>query len=575
MGKEKISILFPEDIEASYKMLSDTACHDLGLDFICSKLNSKPSEQRPLMNIMAQMTDSAEVARFRSDVFDDIYNYPAMRERLMELLDHVKFFKDYGSFKKDFDTRTSLWELLHRLGELKDYIETVEAIMECLSDENIKSKGLVKLRDYITAIYNDNAYKEMKKDIEELRADTSNLKSITVGINLNPSFEAESVGLVSVNNKVFKSSGILGNFAEAISTKEGVKNGNDWNGEYRYHPISRQGAGGVLETAEKLGSFMSLHATPVVGPAMAATVAGIPDGDGTGQITHYFDKEVSQLLSHVTKKLAKLIGKYVNISINEIVALIPELFYYTSWAEYIRFLVDSGRTFCKSKAYESMEDGLRMKARGIYNLKLVSAEEDVSIVPNDLDFGDDSTVYILTGANRGGKTTITQAVGLLYVLAQGGIYVPGESFEYVPVDCIFTHYPADEDKTMDLGRLGEECIRFGKLFDECTEKSLLLLNETFSTTSFEEGYYIARDAVRAIISKGSRTIYNTHMHKLAVEIDTLNAESEKYKAASLVVKSEEGKRSFKVVRTAPEGMSYAKDIAEKYGVTYEMLTKKK
>ena len=65
------------------------------------------------------------------------------------------------------------------------------------------------------------------------------------------------------------------------------------------------------------------------------------------------------------------------------------------------------------------------------------------------------------------------------------------------------------------------------------------------------------------------------MHKLAVEIDTLNAESEKYKAASLVVKSEEGKRSFKVVRTAPEGMSYAKDIAEKYGVTYEMLTKKK
>ena len=101
MGKEKISILFPEDIEASYKMLSDTACHDLGLDFICSKLNSKPSEQRLLMNIMAQMTDSAEVARFRSDVFDDIYNYPAMRERLMELLDHVKFFKDYGSFKKD------------------------------------------------------------------------------------------------------------------------------------------------------------------------------------------------------------------------------------------------------------------------------------------------------------------------------------------------------------------------------------------------------------------------------------------------------------------------------------------
>ncbi len=574
MGKDKISILFPDDIEAEYKMLSETACHDLGLDFICSKLNPKPNEQRLLMNIMAQMTDNPEVARFRADVFDDIYNYPDMRERLVELLNHVKFFKEYGSFKKDFDTRTSLWELLHRLSELKDYIETVEAIMECLSEENIKSEGLKRLREYIKTIYHDNSYMEMKKDIDELRADTSNLKSITVGINLNSSFEAESVGLVSVNNKSFKSSGILGNFAEAISTKDGVKEGNEWNGEYRYHPVSKTG-NGFLEAAEKVGGFMSLRATPVVGPAMAATLAGVPDGDGSSQITHYFDKEVSQLLSHVTKKLARLIGRYVNININEIVALIPELFYYTSWAQYIKALSDEGREFTKAEAFGEMPDGLRMRAKGIYNLKLVSAEENVEIVKNDLDFDDSSSVYILTGANRGGKTTITQAVGLLYVLAQGGIYVPGESFKYVPADCIYTHYPADEDKTLDLGRLGEECSRFGKLFGECTENSLLLLNETFSTTSFEEGYYIARDAVKAILSKGARTIYNTHMHKLAVEIGEINAESGKYKAASLVVKAEEGKRSFKVVKAEPEGMSYAKDIAEKYGVTFEMLTKKK
>ena len=41
---------------------------------------------------------------------------------------------------------------------------------------------------------------------------------------------------------------------------------------------------------------------------------------------------------------------------------------------------------------------------------------------------------------------------------------------------------------------------------------------------------------------------------------------------SLIVKSEEGKRSFRVCVAPPEGMSYARDIAEKYGVTYEMLT---
>ena len=47
----------------------------------------------------------------------------------------------------------------------------------------------------------------------------------------------------------------------------------------------------------------------------------------------------------------------------------------------------------------------------------------------------------------------------------------------------------------------------------------MLLNETFSTTSFEEGYYIARDSVKALLAKGVRTIYNTHMHKLGEDAE--------------------------------------------------------
>lgn len=200
-------------------------------------------------------------------------------------------------------------------------------------------------------------------------------------------------------------------------------------------------------------------------------------------------------------------------------------------------------------------------------------------MPNDLIFDDEHLAYILTGANRGGKTTITQAIGLLFVLAQAGIYVPGKSFVYNPVDSIFTHFPADEDKTMDLGRLGEECKRFRELYSGCTEKSLLLLNETYSTTSFEEGYFIAKDSVRAILAKGIRTIYNTHMHKLAFDIEEINesvkaVNSNAPKAASLVVKASGGKRSFKVEIAPPEGVSFAHDIAEKYGVTFEMLMAK-
>lgn len=83
---------------------------------------------------------------------------------------------------------------------------------------------------------------------------------------------------------------------------------------------------------------------------------------------------------------------------------------------------------------------------------------------------------------------------------RGHIY-SGKAFTFSPVTGIYTHFPADEDKTLDLGRLGEECKRFKAIYEEADSRSLLLMNESFSTTSFEEGYYIAKDSVRAILHK--------------------------------------------------------------------------
>ncbi len=72
--------------------------------------------------------------------------------------------------------------------------------------------------------------------------------------------------------------------------------------------------------------------------------------------------------------------------------------------------------------------------------------------------------------------------------------------------------------------------------------------------------------------KEMRTIYNTHMHKLAFDIDEINEEDYEGKAFSLVVHNEGEKRSYKIEIAPPIGKSFASDIARKYGVTYEMLT---
>lgn len=70
----------------------------------------------------------------------------------------------------------------------------------------------------------------------------------------------------------------------------------------------------------------------------------------------------------------------------------------------------------------------------------------------------------------------------------------------------FTHFPADENDTVDLGRLGEESKRLAEIFSSASRYSLLLLNESLATTNVAEGLYIARDVVKSMRYLGTRAI---------------------------------------------------------------------
>ncbi len=560
---EKYSLIFP-DQKLDYKKLTDLTIHDIGMDSVLIKLTREKNEQTYITNVMKLITYDAHNARYRSDVFDDIYRNKDMRKELLELLDKVNFLKEYGSYRHDNDHDPGVWDLVHRLEEIGDYIDAIEKVQKCLMKANLRSEGLLGLKKYVNDLYEDNGFEGLKKDIEELRADTKNLKSVTLGVNLNERFEPSAIGLISINNKPFSGSTLVKHFIDKVSSRDSISDTTEWKDNYRFDEIVAKPPEGARD------EFIP----PVFSPMAMMSMMKVSEADDTTRsITGYMDKITDRMLSQTVRHLRNVLNKYTMLTVTDITDLMPEFIYYIRWAEYVERMSDKGAVFCKPDVCEE-DSALSMNAEGIYNIKLLtehSGDNVRDIVTNNLDFSSEHTLYILTGANMGGKTTITQTVGQLFFLAQGGIYVPGTRFEYVPVDSIYTHFPADEDKTMDLGRLGEECKRFKELYGLATGKSLLLLNETFSTTSFEEGYYIARDCSRAILGKGIRTIYNTHMHKLAMEIDEINKDGVRARAASLVVKVGEGKRLYEVEVAPPGGLSYAKDIAEKYGVTYEML----
>lgn len=568
--EQRLSILYPMGVEeTSFRGMSPISWHDLGMDAVCEEIASKEEERAVLRRVMTNLSPDPRVSLFRAAVFEDILRYPSLRTKILELLKQVNNLQDYMSTKRNIDKSDGIWTLTRRLKEVNDYILCVEALEQCLSEVELHSEGLLNLQNAVHRIQTDCAFAELKQDIAGLYLETKKVKSVTLGVNLNDNYEAESMGIVSLNDKPFTKANVLSSFAQKMGKQDVIQQGSDWNGNLSYHMASDESnpnAGMIQKTMLLFGAA----ANPLVG--LGIGLAHIRNKSTEENVLEHLESVANRMLTTTVRELKTVLAKHATVSIYHITGLIPEFLYYILWANYLEKRMGEGYAFCRAEAMEPSATQ-SMMAENLYNLKLavVAKTPPEHIVGNDLSFDQEHNAYLLTGANRGGKTTITQAVGQMFVLAQGGIYVPGTAFRFQPVDGIYTHFPADEDKTLDFGRLGEECSRFRELFGSCTKESLLLLNETFSTTSFEEGYFIAFDAVRAILQKGIRTIYNTHMHKLAREINQLNKTDSPSKAASLIVRADGGNRSYKVEVAPAEGVSYAVDIARKYGVTFEQL----
>lgn len=553
---EKMSLMYPGEKAPVYKELPLLTAHDLSLDLLSETLSEEKTETAVIYYYLTHLCEDAAVARYRNEIFEDILTFPEIREKMQDVLQKIDFLRQFGSFQKITDA-SGVWDLVHRMGEMEEYLMSVEAIYETLTNTPIKSEGLKNLRDYTRSLYEESGFAALKKDITELKKETSEIKSVTLGVNLNDRFEPNSVGIVSVNSKYYTKSSVISHFNDFLSGPD--------KQSFTYDPSRSEHFGATTQAPDLLPGI------PLTSLAMLGRE------DRGNDVIRSMDRAMAHMIGKIVRKLKSVISRHVNVSTEVITKMIPEFMYYIRFAEYVEKMQAVGFTFCAPQVLPAEER--KLQTEGLCNLKLANeirihpeGRTAKDVIGNDLDFSAEHRIYILTGANRGGKTTFTQAVGLAFVLAQGGIRVPAASFTYSPVDNIFTHYPADENETMDLGRLGEETKRFRELYQQATARSLLLLNESFSTTSYEEGYYIARDVVRALKYLGVRTIYNTHMHKLASEIDVLNREeTAEDMAASLVSQSKDGERSYRIVIAPPEGLSYAKDIAEKYGVTFEQL----
>ncbi len=556
MDSENFSLLHPENSKAVYRKLTDEAINDLSVDFICEGLSEDGFEKNSIKQFIINITDDEETIRYRCDVFEDFLRFPQLREDLMRVLAKLKDLKDIERFRKDEES-SSLWQLVNRLRELDGYVDCITGIKATLEDLEVHSEGLIKLRQRVTEIFNSSGFPELKKDIEETLGEVRRVKSITLGVNLDDLLRPKSVGVVSLNDTHFSDSGLLKRFLKFASKQEELNHGTELTGFLSFHPANPS------TTSFGFGQ-------PVMGAQMDLHDVEKSSLTGADPMSDALKKVVTDILKRTVNNLKSMLNKHVGNSGYTFISLMPEIIFYIRFAEFCERIRDKGMPLCKAEVVSKEE---RMcEAKDLYNVKLALRPENTDIVTNDFVFDDEKRVYILTGPNRGGKTTVTQAVGLAFLLAQNGIYVPAKTMKFSPCDNIFTHFPADENDTVDLGRLGEESKRLAEIFDMGSRYSLLLLNESLATTNVAEGLYIARDVIKAMRYLGVRAVFNTHMHDLARNLDEINGNVEGDSVIeSMVTGVENGQRSFKVFIAPPQGVSYAKDIARKYGVTFENI----
>ena len=300
MGKNttgKYSLLVP-DGEYSFRVLSPVVMHDLGLDMICRQLSANESEQNYIMGVMSRIYADPSVTKYRGGVFDDIIGNKKLRDDMMEILGKISFLKDYGSFKRDYDENSGIWDLMHRLDEIDDYIECVDSLYSCLKDKNLHSEGFTGLKEYVQNIYEDNGFSELKKDISELKKVSGEVRSITIGINLNSRYEADGVGLISVNSKQFTRGGVLSNFYSHLMSRDKISDNLDAKSDFRFQPLDA--------VNEALSKFQQeLQGRVVTGGAnnLAAGMVGIPDSDKSKDITRYTDRVVTKLITRIVKRM--------------------------------------------------------------------------------------------------------------------------------------------------------------------------------------------------------------------------------------------------------------------------------
>jgi DNA mismatch repair protein MutS len=266
-------------------------------------------------------------------------------------------------------------------------------------------------------------------------------------------------------------------------------------------------------------------------------------------------------------ELARYCERHARFIDDTIARFDREAQFYLGYLEQIGMLEARGLSFCLPTVRPGCKE---VNANAGFDLALAFklTESDQTPVVNDFRLAGPERVLVVTGPNQGGKTTFARMFGQLHYLASLGLPVPGTGAQLLLADGVHTTFEREEDIRNLRGKLEDELVRIRAVLDAATGDSVLVLNETFGSTTLSDARRVGSEVVRRIVALDVLCVFVTFVDELA------SVSEATVSMMSTVLPDDPATRTYKIVRKPADGLAYAMALAERHGLTRDQIAER-
>jgi DNA mismatch repair protein MutS2 len=168
-----------------------------------------------------------------------------------------------------------------------------------------------------------------------------------------------------------------------------------------------------------------------------------------------------------------------------------------------RLSPDNARKLVLSRArHPLLEDILRAKRK--------------AVVPVSLSLDQPERTLLISGPNTGGKTVSLKTVGLLALMTHAGLPVPALEAEFPLFDQVLADIGDHQSLQESLSSFSSHILSIGKMLEDVTPDSLVLVDELGRATDPEEGGALGVAVLEAFQNAGAFTLASTHLMAMKV-----------------------------------------------------------